>query len=67
MCQLLKVSKSNYYKSKKPRSINDQLAKFVTQIFNANRKVYGSRKIKVELQKLGYQVSRNRISQIMLQ
>jgi transposase InsO family protein len=43
----------------------NELENDIIEIFNANRKVYGSRKIKVELSKLGKQVSRRKICKIM--
>lgn len=43
----------------------DVLNEAVVEIFNMNQNVYGTRKIKVELLKLGYRVSRRRIARIM--
>ena len=39
----------------------------IKDIFNSSRNNYGTRKIKVELQKKGYRVSRRKIGRIMKQ
>lgn len=65
MTKILKISKSGYYKYKKAVVKEDKIEKIIEIIFNDNRRVYGTRKIKVELAKLGYQVSRRKISRIM--
>lgn len=44
---------------------NDTIEKEVVRIFNENEKVYGTRKIKIELKKAGLPVSRRRIGRIM--
>src|SRR5699024_5442708 len=44
---------------------DDIITKHVVQIFKDSRNIYGQRKIKKELHKLGYQVSRRRIGRIM--
>src|SRR5699024_10689610 len=55
-----------YYEAKeRDTKANDELTKLIVKIFNDNRRVYGQRKIKRELQKLGWQVSRRRIGRIM--
>jgi len=65
MCEFLKVSRSSYYTYKEPSLKKDHLTTFVISIFNENQNVYGTRKIKVELSKIGFNVSRRRISKIM--
>ncbi|RXJ13160.1 transposase [Bacillus albus] len=41
------------------------MSPLVKEIFRESRQNYGTRKIKVELQKLGYVISRRRIGRIM--
>jgi len=71
MCKFLKVSRSLVYyhinrvSAASNRSENMILEDHIKEIFRRSRNNYGSRKIKVELAKLGYQVSRRRISRIM--
>ena len=67
MTKILKISKSGYYKYKEPKAKKDELINLIKTVFNDNRRVYGTRKIKVELAKLGYKVSRRRISRLMHQ
>ncbi|WP_419883467.1 IS3 family transposase [Peribacillus sp. B-H-3] len=65
MCKVLQLSRSTYYYEAKERASEDDLTSSVIDIFHKNRQNYGTRKIKVELKKLGYQVSRRRIGRIM--
>lgn len=65
MCKALKVSRALVYYQRKNKRIDKQLESEITRIFKESRNNYGSRKIKVELQKLGYQVSLRRIRIIM--
>lgn len=70
MCKLLKVQRSLvYYHLNKEPSItcNEEaiITSHIKDIFRRSRNNYGTRKIKVELEKLGYKVSRRRISRIM--
>jgi transposase InsO family protein len=70
MCSLLEVSRSLvYYHLDKKESANSNkesiLINHIKEIFRRSRNNYGTRKIKVELDKLGYQVSRRKISKIM--
>ncbi len=65
MCKILKISKSAYYKYKVPQNGTDVLTDLVVDLFSSNQAVYGTRKIKVELNKLGISASRRRISRIM--
>ena len=67
MCRCLKLPKSTFYYEQKGKADESPLAEKVEEIFHANRDVYGSRKIKVELRKVGLQVSRRRICRIMKQ
>lgn len=70
MCSLLKVSKSLvYYRlNKKESNTSDEDSKIerhIIKIFNGSKNNYDTRKIKVKLGNLGYQVSRRRIARIM--
>ena len=70
MCRFLKVSRSLiYYHLNKEISINSSEELLITNcikdIFKLSRSNYGTRKIKKELKKLDYQVSRRKISRIM--
>ena len=67
MCRVLNVSRSTYYYESDPRPVDDSVEEAVIKIFESNRRVYGTRKIKVELKKLGMVVSRRRIGRLMKQ
>jgi len=70
MCELLEVSRSLvYYHLNRETSVSSKeeeiIEEHIKEIFRLSRNNYGTRKIKVELKKLGYQVSRKRISRLM--
>lgn len=65
MCKALKVSRALVYYQRKNKRFNKDLENHVVRIFKESRNNYGSRKIKVELQKIGYQISLKRIRLIM--
>ena len=70
MCKLLKVSRSlvYYHLNKEETDASNEeskIEKHVVNIFHKSKNNYGTRKIKVELGNLGYQVSRRRIARIM--
>ena len=67
MCAVLQLPRSTYYYEAKIRDNQEEeeLTELIVDIFNDNRKVYGQRKIKKKLEKLGWQVSRRRIGRIM--
>jgi putative transposase len=67
MCLVLQVPRSTYYYESKATSIKDEVSPKIIEIFKASRNNYGTRKIKVELKKLGYIVSRRKIGRIMKQ
>lgn len=67
MCKVLKISRSTYYYEIKQRPDESILETNILNVFKASRKNYGTRKIKVELSKLGHTVSRRRIGRIMKQ
>ncbi|HCT7958760.1 TPA: IS3 family transposase [Staphylococcus aureus] len=70
MCKVLKISRSTYYDSIKRK--NNKITKddsnvehAVINIFNSNRKVFGTRRIKNHLNDKGLTVSRRKIARIM--
>lgn len=65
MCKVLQLPRSTYYYEEKERESEDDLTTTIIEIFQKSRQNYGTRKIKVELKKLGHQVSRRRIGRIM--
>ena len=65
MCNLLNISRSLVYYHPHPQATNTDLDNLVIKIFNKSRKIYGSRKIQVELALLGFKVSLRRIRRIM--
>lgn len=70
MCQLLKVTRSGYYRwNKEPESArekeNEKLVKEIKEIFISNRKIYGSPRITDSLRDKGIKVSRNRVARLM--
>ena len=57
-----------YHLNKEESDASDEeskIEKHIIDIFHRSRNNYGTRKIKVELDNLGYQVSRGRIARIM--
>ena len=67
MCDFLNISRSLIYYKPKHIVKDTKLENLIIKIFNDSRKNYGSRKIKVELAKLGYFASLRRIRRIMKQ
>lgn len=66
MCLVLQISRSSYYYEAKTReNSEDQIRTLIIEIFHKSRQNYGTRKIKIELKKQGYVVSRRRIGRIM--
>ena len=65
MCRLLGISRSIVYYSRKNKREDIELENHIIRIFKESKNNYGSRKIKVELKKLGYQVSLRRIRKYM--
>ena len=65
MCKILKISRSTYYCYEEYETKKDEINDIVVKIFNENQHVYGTRKLKVELAKRNYNVSRRRIARIM--
>ena len=65
MCKVLDISRSTYYYENKIKTINNKVVNHILEIFRLSRNNYGTRKIKVELSKLEYQVSRRYIGKVM--
>ena len=65
MCKVLKIPRSTFYYESITKQDEDELTSKVIDIYNSSHKNYGTRKIKVELKKLGYIVSRRKIGNIM--
>ena len=56
MCKTLKVSRALVYYERKNKREDKKLEEEIIRIFKESRNNYGSRKIKVELAKIGYHV-----------
>lgn len=65
LCKCLGIARSTYYYETKTAAEETELEDEIEEIFNRNRKVYGSRKIKAELLKRGRRVSKRRICRLM--
>lgn len=65
MCKYLKINRSLIYYKRKNKRINSDIEEAIINIFKASRNNYGSRKIKVELKKLGHIVSIRKIRKYM--
>lgn len=65
MCKVLQLPRSTFYYEAKEKQSEDELVQLIEEIFQASRMNYGTRKIKVELKKLGHTVSRRKIGKIM--
>ena len=65
MCKVLKISRSLVYYKPKNKRKDKKLENHIIRIFEESKNNYGSRKIKVELEKIGYQVSLRRIRKYM--
>jgi len=57
------IISTSIFKSRENKG--EELTKLMINIFKKNRNIYGQRKIKKELAKLGWTVSRRRIGRIM--
>ncbi len=73
MCEVLQIARSTFYyeaeiavqKEQEKAKEEEELKEKILKIFNENRKVYGTRKIKGKLLKAGYKVSRRRIGRLL--
>jgi transposase InsO family protein len=67
MCKVLNIPRSTYYYEAKQPPAEDNLVSEIREIFRQSRNNYGTRKIKIELAKKGFLISRKRIGRIMKQ
>ena len=65
MCKFLNIPRSLIYYKRKNKRTDYKIENEIVRIFKMSKNNYGSRKIKVELQKLGYRVSLKRIRKFM--
>src|SRR5699024_12725302 len=66
MCDVLQIARRTYYYEVITRDYkNEELTVIIVNISNKSRHIYGQRKIKAELENLGWAVSRRRIGRIM--
>ena len=70
MCQMMDVSRSQYYawlkQPKTAREIeNETLMIIIKELFNTSRKTYGTRRLKKQLAEKGWKVSRRRIGRLL--
>ena len=70
MCKVLEVSRSGYYAwEKRPKSVrrleNEELSILIREIHKKHRAVYGSRKVRKELERLGKRVNHKQVERVM--
>jgi len=70
MSQILKVSRSGFYKWKNRKASmrkvsNEELLKKIKDVYNDNEGIYGSPRIAKELNATGIKCSKNRVARIM--
>jgi putative transposase len=70
MCKVLRISRSSYYawrkqKPSKRSNENEQLLGRIQEIYERNRRVYGSPRITEELREQGTRCGKNRIARLM--
>lgn len=70
MCHVLEVGRSSYYEwlrsmPSKRRLENQPLSDEIMGVFTKNKSRYGSRRIRKELQSMGFVISRRRVGKIM--
>jgi len=65
MCKILGIARSTLYYQEMPRAVDTKLENAVIVEFKASRNNYGTRKLKRELTKKKYRVSRRKIGKIM--
>lgn len=66
MCKILSMSRNLFYYKNKLKFFDTDLERIIISIFESSHNNYGSRKIRVELKRFDYMVSRRRIRQIMI-
>jgi transposase InsO family protein len=65
LCKILKMPRSSFYYQNTGVQEDPNLVNLTKKIFKKSGKNYGTRKLKVELSKENYQISRSRIARIM--
>ena len=65
MCKVLQIARSTFYYESQICSADDEITELILAIFKGSRNNYGTRKIKKELKRLDFTVSRRRIGRIM--
>lgn len=65
MCTCLDIARSTYYYEVKSKPDETEMELLIKEVFNQNRRVYGSRKMKIELAKRGQMISRRKICRLM--
>ena len=65
MCKVLKVPRSSFYYKDKVKKVDSKLENAVIEEFGKSRNNYGTRKLKIVLNRRGLTVSRRRIGNIM--
>jgi putative transposase len=65
MCIVLKIARSTFYYESQITTNPDEAAQAIVAIFKESQSNYGTRKIKEELRKLDFNVSRRKIGRIM--
>jgi len=65
MCKVLKIARSSFYYQEKPKKIDTKLENAVIEEFRKSRNNYGTRKLKIVLNRRGFEVSKRRIGKIM--
>jgi transposase InsO family protein len=66
LCELFDFPRSSFYYRKKVKFRDCRFDDIIQKIFNDNYHSYGSRKIRVELEKEGIYLSRHRIREVMI-
>jgi transposase InsO family protein len=65
MCKILELPRSSYYYKETPKTTDSELENAVIEEFRRSRNNYGTRKLKIILNRHGFAVSRRRIGKIM--
>jgi len=65
MCKALGISRQTYYYKPKEQLSEAEIEEEIQEIFYQSRKNYGTRKIKKEMIKRGFQISRRKIGRVM--
>lgn len=65
MCKVLKIARSTFYYESQIGEVIDETTQAIVAIFKESKSNYGTRKIKEELRKLDFTISRRKIGRIM--